>query len=77
MVNVEPVGAGASVDDASIVPVEDGSAQGGAYLLGCARLNDAVFADGMVFDLACAVDEVDGVRPGSGPVQDRGALLPA
>ena len=76
VVDFEPVSAGASVDDASVVPGEDGPPQAGSYLLCGGLAGDAVFGDGVVFGFACAVDEVDGVGPDSGPSQDVGALFP-
>ena len=69
VVNLEPVGAGASIDDASVVPVEDGSAQGGAYLLGCASSDDAVFADGVGFGLAWAWTRSTVSGPTLGPAR--------
>ena len=77
VVDFEPVGAGASIDDAAVVPGEDGPPQAGADLLCGWLAGDAVFADDVVFGLAGAVDEVDGVGPDSGSAQDVGALFPA
>ena len=77
VVDFEPVCAGASVDDAAVVSGEDGPPQAGAYLLGGWLAGDVVFGDGVVFGFACAVDEIDGVRPDSGSSQNVHALLPA
>ena len=61
VMDFEPVGAGASIDDAAVVPGEDGPPQAGADLLCGGLAGDVVFADGVVFGFAGAADEVDGV----------------